>query len=145
METKEFKYLLLILIFQQINLIDINTNKLISQFSIIKLEIQGTGHQKLFNNTIKYPDQIFINDINQSHIKNTYELNEKINEIKLIWNESLNNCEGLFENCLNITKIDFSDFDTSKVTDMSYMFSGCSSLSALNLSNFDTSEKNNMV
>ena len=39
---------------------------------------------------------------------------------------------------------DFSHFDTSSVTDMSYMFYECSSLQTLNLSNFDTSSVTNM-
>ena len=40
----------------------------------------------------------------------------------------------------NILDLDLSNFDTSNVTDMSYMFSGMSRLTTLNLSNFDTSQ-----
>ena len=40
----------------------------------------------------------------------------------------------------NILELDLSNFDTSKVTDMSAMFYGMSSLTTLNLSNFDTSQ-----
>ena len=138
MGKNELKYFLLIIIFQNAILINIITNQLISHFSIIQLEIQGKGFQKLFHESNKYPDLILINGINQNNIINIYELNETNNEIKLIWNESTSNCEGLFKDCLNITEIDFSDFDTSIVTDMSYMFSGCSLLSSLNLSNFNT-------
>ena len=39
----------------------------------------------------------------------------------------------------NIKDLDISNFDTSKVTQMSGMFSGMSSLTSLDLSNFDTS------
>ena len=46
----------------------------------------------------------------------------------------------MFSGCSNITAIDLSNFDTSKVIDMNMMFYGCSSLSSLNLSNYDTSK-----
>ena len=44
----------------------------------------------------------------------------------------------------NVEKIDFTNVDTSKVTDMSYMFYYCRSLTSLDLSNFDTSNVENM-
>ena len=50
----------------------------------------------------------------------------------------------MFNNCLILTTLDLSNFDTSNVTNMSYMFSGCQSLTSLNLSNFDTSKVTDM-
>ena len=44
----------------------------------------------------------------------------------------------------NIKDLDISNFDTSKVTQMSGMFSGMSSLTSLDLSNFDTSAATSM-
>ena len=44
----------------------------------------------------------------------------------------------------SILDIDLSNFDTSKVTNMSNMFSGLSSLTSLNLSNFNTSQVTDM-
>jgi len=44
----------------------------------------------------------------------------------------------------NILDLDLSNFDTSKVTDMSSMFSGMSSLTTLDLSNFNTSKVTDM-
>ena len=44
----------------------------------------------------------------------------------------------------NMTSIDLSALDTSKVTDMSYMFALCKSLASLDLSSFDTSNVTNM-
>ena len=41
--------------------------------------------------------------------------------------------------------MDFSNFDTSEVTDMGSMFSGCLSLKFLDLSNFNTSSVTNMM
>ena len=45
----------------------------------------------------------------------------------------------------NVLEIDLSNFDTSKVTNMSSMFLGMSNLTSLNLSNFDTSQVTNMA
>ena len=50
----------------------------------------------------------------------------------------------MFYNCSNLTTLNLSNFDTSAVTNMSYMFSQCSNLTTLNLSNFDTSAVTNM-
>ena len=44
----------------------------------------------------------------------------------------------------NLTTIDLSNFDTSKVTDMTHMFSNSTNLTSLNLSNFDTSKVTGM-
>ena len=43
-----------------------------------------------------------------------------------------------------ISDIDLSNFDTSRVTDMSSMFKGMNQIEVLNLSNFDTSKVTNM-
>jgi surface protein len=51
----------------------------------------------------------------------------------------------MFGDCSVLTSITFSpSFDTSKVTDMSFMFSGCSALTSLDLSKFNTSNVTNM-
>ena len=63
---------------------------------------------------------------------------EYINMTKLI------SMINMFENCSNLTSIDTSGWDTSKVTDMCYMFAGCSSLTALDVSRFDTSKVTSM-
>ena len=44
----------------------------------------------------------------------------------------------MFSGCSLLTSIDMSNFDTSNVTEMSYMFYGCSSLEKLDLSHFNT-------
>ena len=51
---------------------------------------------------------------------------------------------GMFYNCIALTSLDLSNFDTSNVTNMSAMFAGCSSLTSLDLSNFNTSNVTNM-
>ena len=42
----------------------------------------------------------------------------------------------MFQSCYELEYIDLSNFDTSNVTDMSYMFKECKKLKYLNLSNF---------
>ena len=54
------------------------------------------------------------------------------------------NMSFMFFNMPNLTTINLSNFDTSKVTNMSYMFQDVSKLTTLNLSNFDTSKVTNM-
>ena len=49
-----------------------------------------------------------------------------------------------FNGCKALTSIDTTGWDTSKVTDMSYMFSDCNSLTSLDVSNWDTSKVTNM-
>lgn len=55
------------------------------------------------------------------------------------------NASNMFRRFINLKAINFGDsFDTSNVTNMSYMFSGCRSLTNLDLSCFNTSKVMNM-
>ena len=49
-----------------------------------------------------------------------------------------------FTGCLNLTKLDLSNFNTSNVTNMSYMFASCESLKDVNLENLETKKVENM-
>ena len=48
--------------------------------------------------------------------------------LEIIFNDNITNCNSLFDECSNIISLDFSNFDTSNVTDMSYIFSQCNKL-----------------
>ena len=62
-------------------------------------------------------------------------------EIKFVWNnEFIYTTKGMFCSCSEITEVDLINFDTSLVTDMSYMFEYCSSLKYLNVKNLDTTK-----
>ena len=50
----------------------------------------------------------------------------------------------MFYNFQNVTSLDLSHFDTSKVTNMSWMFYAMSSLTSLDVSHFDTSKVTSM-
>ena len=45
---------------------------------------------------------------------------------------------NMFKDCISLQKINFVNFNTTKVKDMSYMFYGCRSLQKLNPFNFNT-------
>ena len=117
----------------------------------ITLKINEIGNITIYNkrNLCKdeaapMPDEIYINEINQSEIKSFYIFNQTGNEIKLIWKNIINSTACMFSGCNKIIEIDLSNFDTSLVTDMKYMFLECKSLTSLNLSNINTSQVTNM-
>jgi len=99
----------------------------------------------------------FLSELNDSNVK-VYINKKKLNQyqkyfrpeakglyyIRLEINIKLKFCQNMFEFCKNIKEIDLSDFDTSKVVDMSYMFKDCDKLEQLNLSYFSTEKVNNM-
>ena len=61
------------------------------------------------------------------------------------WDTSnVTNMSFMFQNCNSITSLDVSGFNTSKVTYMGSMFNGCSLLTSLDVSNFDTSNVTDM-
>ena len=115
----------------------------------ITLIIKGKGTQKILGRDIsgcdsysgELPDHIYINGIHQNLTK-VYEVSGLVNEennITLEWNYLLTSCYCML-NCLkNVTKIDVSKLDTSKVETMYGMFSSCTSLKSLDLYNFNTS------
>ena len=51
----------------------------------------------------------------------------------------ITNMENLFKGCSELEEIDFTNFNTSLVSSMGLMFSGCSKLKELDISFFDTS------
>ncbi len=54
------------------------------------------------------------------------------------------NMSSMFLSATGLTEIDLSHFDTSNVTNMTQMFLGCTGLTSLDLSSFDTSKVTNM-
>ena len=59
-------------------------------------------------------------------------------------NISITNCRGLFQNSQYLTSVDFGNFDTSSVTDMSLMFYHCYKLKSINALGLDTSNVTNI-
>ena len=141
---------LLTLLFMILVCIFINTEATIStrklkSVSKISLKSEEIGFQYILNESFQpLPDKILINgqEINQTAHK--IEINEEGSIIELIWNNPLSNCHAMFKGMSNILEINFTDFDTSKVTDMSKMFMDCEYLQNLDLSSFDTSNVEDM-
>ena len=57
---------------------------------------------------------------------------------------AVTNMDRMFYSCSSLTSLDVSSFNTSAVTNMDYMFYQCSSLTSLDLSSFDTSAVTSM-
>ena len=117
----------------------------------ITLKIKGIGESNIFCNEeeynftgIDYLEEIYINNIQENPKKYSYYFNQAENFVQLIWNDNLNDFSYMFRKCSNITEINLSNFDTSKITSMNRMFTSCESLTLLDLSNIDTSRVENM-
>ena len=112
------------------------------QYSKITLQVKGNNEKIIFNNDFKGINHlkfVYINGIRQDKISNKYHFNQIYNYVELIFNDNIASTERMFKDCIGITEINLSNFDSSLVTSMDSMFEGCSSLNSLDLSNFKTS------
>ena len=122
----------------------INTRKLES-VQKVSLKSDEKGLQYIINESFQpLPDKILINGQEVAQIAPKIDINEEGSIIELIWNSSLSNCHAMFKGMSHISEINFTDFDTSKVTNMSKMFMDCEYLENLDLSSFDTSNVEDM-
>lgn len=71
--------------------------------------------------------------------------NESITSVKIGQGVFSRDTAYMFYGCSNLSDLDVSNFDTSKVTDMFYMFSECSGLTSLDVKGFDTSNVSDMA
>ena len=89
--------------------------------------------------------ELYVNGNKRKYEK--YFIPEKEGEykIELRFNINLTDCSFMFSGCENIRYINFSNFSTSNVKNMSDMFYGCSSLNSLpNISNWNTANVTDM-
>ena len=127
--------------------IECNIRKLKVNYSYVTLKTNYTGVISIFGDYYFYenpPNEIYINDINQSKIDFKYNFNDSNSNIKIIWYKNLEHTREMFYICDKITEIDLSNFDTTLVTEMNCMFQRCSSLTSLILFNINTSQVTNM-
>ena len=105
----------------------------------ITLKVVGTGIKQILYSSYACPSQIYLNgaiqNLNDCHQINITEVGS---EIKMIWNGPINSTYKMFYECLYISEVDLTHFDTSLVTNMAYMFYCCHSLTSINLSNLNT-------
>ena len=117
---------------------------LLNFYSEIHLVVQGNGEQYFLSENYEgiKPFEILLNGIEK--IENPYDLGEVINNITLMFDEEIEDCEKMFSYLENILEIDLSNFDMSHVTNMVSMFEGCSNLENINLKYINTSLVENM-
>ena len=136
--------------------INSDISSILSYYDSIILHINQTGRHKIFhkhhfvdpetNKTIYIePDEVHINGQKEQKVSNFCTFNETNNIIELRWNPfNYTTITNLFKECTNITFIDFSNFDSSKITDMISLFEKCFSLTSINLNNFKTNSVKKM-
>ena len=86
---------------------------------------------------------LFINNQKYKYQKYFNPKEKGIYQIKLKFRDYIKDCHCMFAYCHNILTIDFSNFITKYVTDMSNMFEECY-LTNIDLSSFDTQNVSNM-
>jgi surface protein len=69
---------------------------------------------------------------------------EGLVSVEMIDTTNITNLSGLFQDCINLTAVDFNGMNTANVVGMSYMFSGCSGLINLDLTGIKTGNVLNM-
>jgi surface protein len=117
-----------------------------SSFVILRFSNVGLN-QFIGSNFNILPDELYIDDILQDENTRTSKMvniTNKTEIVKLVWNSPLSSCKNMFNGLTYVYEIDMSGFDSSSVTDSSYMFCNCPSLYTLNLSGFSTRKVINM-
>ena len=114
--------------------------------SQIHLVINGNGNQNILSNSFyTNPSDVIVNNISKKNVcSKQCELEEDINYITLIFEEEIYSCENMFNGLSNITEINLTNFDTSKVTSMKSMFNSCNNLEKITFGNINTSSVNDM-
>ena len=98
------------------------------------------GSEKIINifNNNNTNVELFINNIKYDYTTCFQAEEEGIYDVKLKFLTKIDNCCKLFCGCKNIIYIDLSFFDSSNITDTSFMFANCYNLEKINFSSFDT-------
>ena len=87
---------------------------------------------------------LFINDVQEKYTKCSTFKEEGTYTIKLKLKIRIKDCSYMFCNCVNITNIDFSNFDSRSINNMCRMFYNCENLTDIDFSSFNTSKVTNM-
>ena len=106
-----------------------------SNYSYITLRVNGTVRKYIFSSfefcrityyedfQAFYPDEIYINGEKRTDKLSRVQLNQTDNIVILEWKtNNINSTQCLFYECHDITEIDLSNFDCSKVAKMDNMF-----------------------
>ena len=142
---KKFPFLLniiLLFLYFSVSINCYSKRYLKNKISEITLTVAGKG-------TIKYiysinPDEVYVNNELQKYCNISCLLNKSTNTVLLKFNNQITNCNKMFYELKNITKIDLSKFDFSNVNNMAEMFYGCSKLTSIEFGNINTNSVKNM-
>ena len=93
----------------------IELRKLILDNEII-VEIKGKGDQRILSEEATIPSYMELNNDSIEPTKVLYNLSIENNTIKMKWETPLVACNSMFKGANAITKINFSNFDSSQVT-----------------------------
>ena len=134
-----------------LNNLDTNKSGIIIEIKIEENDIDkdiyfldGNFHDNL-KELNKDNTELYINGDKKEYNKYFIPEIEGIYTILLIFNISITDCSHMFDSCNRIIHIDFSNFDTTNVTNMSNMFDGCYLLRSLTgISKWNTANVTNM-
>ena len=62
----------------------------------------------------------------------------EIIQIQIIFNQSLNSLDFLFERCTDLIKVDLTNLNSPSITSMIYTFTDCSNLETADLTSFNS-------
>ena len=111
----------------------------------VKPGYYGGSYAYLFESPASIPNDNKIKSVifSGSYSGNSYNFTYKLDLSD--WDTSnVTDMSWMFSNCRGLTYIDLSKFNTSNVTNMSIMFLNCNSLTSLDLSGLNTSKVTNM-
>ena len=139
-----YKFSILLIYFIIIIKIKVTTslrNKKLNKLNEIKIKIIGSGEQSILNSKFEtQPSEILVNG-NSTNIDLQNKISNLDNDINIItmkWDYNVINCISMFAGLTNLTEVDLSNFDGSKIKSMSFMFYDCSNLESVNFSNIKT-------
>ena len=105
--------------------------------NIIRLTVNQSGPQKIFNSHNSYILDVKINNISNNNYSEigTYYFENDYNIVELNLNLNIKNLSNFFYSCSKITEIDFTNFYFSNIELIDGLFNGCTSLTSIEFGN----------
>ena len=115
-------------------------------FNLIKIKYgESTKYEKGFGNDVRNKSLLYIkNGDNLYKLSTGFTIENIDTELEIVFDEEIISLKDFFNsekdpNVEKIESIDFTNFNTSNLTDMNSLFKGCNNLKSINFYNFDTS------
>ena len=106
---------------------------------IITYQIKGSGNKAIVGEGNNLPKEVKVNYKKLDRIDHYYNFEEDINIVELKW-DNQPKCNNMFQYMNTLISVDFSEFDSSGITDMSKMFYQCTNLEKVNFGNYFKTE-----